>query len=132
MRRHTAVAGLIPVATMSRLSRDALSQGQLRQITVLGSRPAYISVAASGSSTPGRIIEHSEPDHHLNTSADATVDPTAPTRPGRPKGPSIPSVLTSTDRAVKAAPPGGLRPALTALSHPTRPNSPIYRTSEAT
>jgi hypothetical protein len=32
--------------------------------------------------------------------------------------------LASTDRAVKAAPTGGLRPALTALPVPSRPEDP--------
>ncbi|MGH9154133.1 MAG: hypothetical protein ACRD03_17505 [Acidimicrobiales bacterium] len=74
-------------------------------------RPANISVAASRTTVRRRIVEHSELDR-----------PRSPSRRRAANGahkkawrPSSSSVLTATDRAVKASPAGGLRPALTAL-----------------
>jgi hypothetical protein len=83
-------------------------------MTDLRSRPAYISVAATSRTiTPRRVVELSEPAHHLRPNTNPASDNTSRDQEALTGFSS--HGAAGTDRAVKASPPGGLRPALTAL-----------------
>jgi hypothetical protein len=109
-----------------------LVRGNFLRMTDLRLRPAYISVAVSRSTEPRRVVETLEPARH-RVEVRVTISPARPatalfTKPWRT---SSPIVLATDDRAVKAAPSGGLRPALTALdllprdrSNPRAPENP--------
>jgi len=88
-----------------------LVRGTFLRITDMRFRPANIRVAASRTTVRRRIVEHSEPDHHPPSSI-RRHSKGAHKKAWRP---SSSSVLAATDRALKASPSGGLRPALTAL-----------------
>jgi hypothetical protein len=76
-------------------------------------RSANISVAASRTTVRRHIVEFSEPGPRPKSDGCSRHHDASSTQEALPASSS--SMLMVADRAVKASPPGGLRPALTAL-----------------